>query len=92
MKDMDDIFALLRDEPVSDRLAGLDEAVLSGLARQRDRMAGRQGMILACAVAAFVGLWGGLALPVSLTGRGGHANADPVLGLPAAAPSHLLAF
>lgn len=90
---MDDIFALLRDEPIPDVLGRLDGAILSDLALERERVRGRRGMALACAVAALVGLWGGLALPTSLTGRSSfHANADPVLGIPASAPSHLLAF
>ena len=50
----------------------------------------RRGLALACSVAAVVGLWGGLALPVPAFERD-HGYGEPLLGMPAAAPSHLLA-
>mgnify|MGYP007086363428 CR=1 FL=1 len=90
MNEVDQMFALLRGEPVPGALGGIDGAVMAGLASGRERLATRRGLVLACGVAAVVGLWGGLALPVAVPERD-HAHAEPLLGMPAAAPSHLLA-
>lgn len=89
MQDMDRLFGMMRGEPLPDALGAMDGAVMAGLNAGRARRAARRGLALACAVGAAVGLWGGLALPTAMTGRD-----DPgewvLLGVPAAAPSHLL--
>jgi hypothetical protein len=90
MNEVDEMFALLRGEPLPASLGTIDDAVLSGLAAGRDRLVGRRGLALACGVAAVVGLGGGLALPASAFQRD-HADTETLFGLPAAAPSHLLA-
>jgi hypothetical protein len=43
--------------------------------------------MLACGVAAVVGLWGGLAVPVQ---DAEHSRDRSLLAIPASAPSHLL--
>lgn len=90
MNEVDEIFALLRGEPLPAELGTIDGAVMTGLAAGRESRTGRRGMALACGVAAVVGLGGGLALPVSASQRD-HGHVEPLLGMPAAAPSHLLA-
>lgn len=90
MNEVDQMFALLRGEPLPGALGGIDGAVMTGLASGRERRAVRRGLVLACSVAAVVGLWGGLALPVPAFERD-HGHGEPLLGMPAAAPSHLLA-
>ena len=90
MNEVDQMFALLRGEPVPGALGEIDGAVMAGLASGRERKSAQRGLVLACGVAAVVGLWGGLALPVALPERA-HAHTEPLLGMPAAAPSHLLA-
>ncbi|MFC0684958.1 hypothetical protein [Novosphingobium clariflavum] len=90
MNEVDQMFALLRGEPLPGALGGIDGAVMAGLASGRERRAVRRGLALACSVAAVVGLWGGLALPVPAFERD-HGYGEPLLGMPAAAPSHLLA-
>lgn len=90
MNDLDEMLSLLRDEPLPGALDAMDGAVMAGLAAGRERLVGRRGIALACGVAAVVGLWGGFLLPDAQTGAG-HAQVDPLLGVPSAAPSHLLA-
>lgn len=85
MDDLDRMFAQLRDEPVPEALDGLDGGVMAGLTAGRERQAGRRTLLLACVVAAGVGLWGGLAGPAPA-----HARDRTLLALPDAAPSHLL--
>lgn len=90
MNDLDEMLSLLRDEPLPGALAAMDSVVMVGLAAGRERLVGQRGIVLACGVAAVVGLWGGFLLPDAQTGTR-HAQVDPLLGVPAAAPSHLLA-
>ncbi len=94
MSDTIALLSSLRDEPLPDALASMDDGIMARLGKSRERIAARRGLALACAVAAGVGLWGGLASPPWLK-SGGHSPAfsqdEPVLGMPAAAPSHLLA-
>ncbi|CDO35222.1 hypothetical protein [Novosphingobium sp. KN65.2] len=85
MDDLERFIAQLRDEPVPARLGALENSVMAGLKTARERLVARRGIALACAVAGLIGLWGGLAMPGAPTG-----HEDPLLGLPAAAPSHLL--
>ena len=83
----DDIMARLRHLPVDGRLAGIAPAVMTGLARRRDRAAARRSMALAAALALGVGIAGG-ALPAA------PARAVPTqtsaIGLSDYAPSRLL--
>ncbi|KPH58187.1 hypothetical protein ACLIMP_19990 [Novosphingobium aerophilum] len=91
MNELDEMLSMLRGEALPEGLGSLDAAVLSGLAAGRERMAGRRGLVLAGCIAGFVGLWGGLALPTSATAQG-TSPSEPLLAIPAAAPSHLLAL
>ena len=85
MDDVDRFIAQLRDEPVPAGLGAIEGPVMDGLFAARERLVARRGIVLACAVAGVIGLWGGLALPGAPS-----VHEDPLLGLPAAAPSHLL--
>lgn len=84
MSDLDRILTLLNDQPVHGGLAGMEGPVMAGLARLKDRRMARNSLVLAGFVAAFVGSAGTL---VST----GPAVAEPLLGVPANAPSQLLA-
>lgn len=88
MNELDKMIALLREEPLPGALCGIDHPVMAGLVAGRERLSARRGVALACGVAAVVGLWGGLSMPVE---RHRHTHVEPLLGMPAAAPSHLLA-
>ncbi|MEZ0133028.1 MULTISPECIES: hypothetical protein [Novosphingobium] len=92
MDDLDRMFAQLRDEPVPMALGTLDGKVMAGLAAGRERWALHRSLLLACVVAGGVGLWGGLSGSAGPDGAREHAyvHEDTLLGLPAAAPSHLL--
>jgi hypothetical protein len=83
MSDLDDLLDRLRDVPDHTGLAALDAPVMAGLTRRRETIEARRGLALAGAVAIFVGTAGAL-LP------GSPAAAEPLLGMPNAAPSHLL--
>lgn len=85
MDDLDHLFARMRAEPLPAALDALDGNVMAGFAAGRERRTGRKAIGLACAVAAVVGLWGGLSGPVPET-----AHDRTLLALPDAAPSHLL--
>ena len=82
--DMDKLIAELRDAPVPSRLAEIDADVMSGLWRLRDTRAARRGVALAGVIAVFVGMAASVV-------PGAPAEAGPLLGVPDAAPSHLLA-
>ena len=84
MQDIDSILGALREEALPDGLAAIDGAVFAGLNVRREQQFSRRGMALAALVAGFVGLAAGI-------GGGSPASAGPLLGTPAAAPSHLLA-
>lgn len=93
LDDLDRMFALLRDEPLPAALGGLDGKVMIGLEAGRERRAGRKSLLLAFVVAGGVGLWGGLS-GGSMPGAGrepAYPHEEALLGLPAEAPSHLLA-
>lgn len=83
MTDLDHLLQQLGAEPAPDRLTGLDEAVLAGLGRRRERDLARRSLALAGGVALVVGA-ASAGLPAA------PAQAEPLLGMPAAAPSHLL--
>lgn len=84
MTQLDHLLLQLGSEPLPDRLAGLDDAVLAGLGQRRERDLARRSFALAGGVALVVGA-ASAGLP------GAPARAEPLLGMPAAAPSHLLA-
>ncbi len=88
MSDLDDLLMTLRTEPAHAGLASLDAPVMAGLARSRAAAAeagvSRRGMVLAGFVAVVVGT-------MATVIPGPPANAEPLLGVPASAPSHLLA-
>ena len=87
MSELDDLLMTLRAAPVPAGLAGLNAPVMAGLASARAAAAetrvSRQGMAMAGIVAILVGT-AGTVLP------GTPAAAEPLLGVPASAPSHLL--
>lgn len=84
MQDLDRMLGALRDEPAPARLAMIDAAVMRGIAARHEREFARRGMILAACIAASFGL--------ALGFDGGRpASAEPLLDIPSAAPSRLLA-
>ena len=84
MSNLDDLLARLRDAPPPAGLATLDTSVMTDLTRRRETIEARGGLALAGAIAIVVGV-GGTLIP------GTPAAAEPLLGVPSAAPSHLLA-
>ena len=83
MSELDELLGRMGGEPLPPALAAMDAAVLAGLGQRREASLARRGLLLASGVAVLVGLAGTLA-PSS------PASAEPLLGLPEAAPSHLL--
>lgn len=83
MSELDELLGRMGAEPLPAALAAIDGAVLAGLGQRREANLVRRGLLLASGVAVLVGLAGTLA-PSS------PASAEPLLGLPDAAPSHLL--
>lgn len=83
MSELDEMLLCLGTEPVPAALAGMDNAVFAGVTRRRERQVSRRAMALAGGVAIFVGL-------ASAVAPAGPASAEPLLGMPEAAPSHLL--
>lgn len=84
MNKLDDILDELRAKPPHSALTEIDATVFAGMARRRDQQASRRGMLLAGVIAVTIGAAGGV-IPSS------SANAEPLFGIPAEAPSHLLA-
>jgi hypothetical protein len=84
MSDIDQLLATLRAAPLHDGLAAIDAPVMAGLVRRRETVEARRGLALAGAIAICVGAVGTLV-------PGSSASAEPLLGVPSAAPSHLLA-
>jgi hypothetical protein len=82
MNELDEMLRRLGAAPVR-AMAGLDGAVMAGVSQRRARQLARRGMALACCVALFVGAAGTL-VPSA------PASAEPLLGMPEAAPSRLL--
>jgi xanthine/uracil permease len=80
---LDSQFAQLRTAPLPDGLAVIELRVLTGIARQREAAISRRGLVLAGAVSLVIGLFTSL-VPVQ------EARAEPLFGVPAAAPSRLL--
>lgn len=84
MADLDDILGAMGAQSSPPALAAIDARVMQGLAARREAGTARRGMVMAVAVAAVVGIAGSIA-PAA------PANAEPLFGVPAGAPSHLLA-
>lgn len=82
MSELDEMLRCLGAEPVPD-MAGLDGAVIAGMGRRREGQAARRAIALAGCVALFVGT-GATLVPSA------PAGAEPLLGMPEAAPSRLL--
>ena len=87
MTDLDQLLERLRNEPPPARLALIDDAVMTELARRRAIVPiNRTGLSLAAAIALFIGVGGSML-------SGAPADAAPIspLGVPVAlAPSTLL--
>jgi hypothetical protein len=83
MNDIDQLLAGMRAAPLHDGLAAIDGAVMAGVARRREATEARRGLALAGAIAICVGT-------VATLVPGSPASAEPLLGMPRAAPSHLL--
>jgi hypothetical protein len=83
MNELDELLGHLGAEPVPPALARIDGAVIAGLGARREAGMARRSLMLAGLVALLVGGAGALAPTAS-------ASAEPLWGMPAAAPSHLL--
>jgi hypothetical protein len=83
MSDLDELLARLREAPEPPGLGALDGPVMAGLVRRRDTLEARRGLALAGAIAICVGT-------VATLVPGRPAAAEPLFGVPSAAPSHLL--
>ena len=83
MMDLDLVLERIGSEPVPAALAAIDGSAVARLARRRETQTARRGLVLAGGVAVLVGLAGTVAPSTP-------AHAEPLLGLPAAAPSNLL--
>lgn len=83
MTELDTLLIQLRREPPGSRLDGLEAQVMTGLAERREQMAARRGYVLAGCLAVFVGAAASIV-------PGAPVSAEPLLSVPAAAPSHLL--
>ncbi|RVQ69134.1 hypothetical protein EKN06_02710 [Croceicoccus ponticola] len=83
MHDIDTMLAALNDEGLPAQLATIDGPVMKGLGAYGERQFSRRGMVLAIGIAGFLGLSLGI-------DGGAPAAAEPLLAMPASAPSHLL--
>ena len=83
MSKLDSQFTQLREVPVPDGLDMIEQRVFAGIAVQREAVIARRGLVLAGAVSLVIGLSASLT-PVN------KARAEPLFGVPAAAPSRLL--
>lgn len=80
---VDDLLGTMLAGPVPGALAAMDGAVMGGLGALRERQASRRSLALAAAVAGFIGIGSGVMTTPP-------ASAEPLLALPASAPSLLL--
>lgn len=83
MTTLDNHFAQLRDAAIPAGLDMIEQRVFDGIAVQRESAVARRGLVLAGTMALAIGISGSL-IPVN------EARAEPLLGIPAAAPSRLL--
>jgi len=84
MMQLNTVFDSLRTAPTPDALAAIESAVFAGVALQREKAISRRGLVLAGAISLVIGASASF-VPAS------EATARPIFGIPAAAPSHLLA-
>lgn len=85
MTKLDSQFTQLREVPLPDGLDMIDQRVFAGIAVQREAATARRGLVLAGAVSLAIGL------SASLTPTH-KAQAEPLFGIPSAAPSRLLSL
>ncbi|WP_067732403.1 hypothetical protein [Novosphingobium naphthalenivorans] len=83
MTELDTLLARLGEESAGARLDTLEARVMTGLAQRREQTAARRGYMLASCLAVIVGSAAAVAPHTP-------ASSAPLLGVPAAAPSHLL--
>lgn len=83
MTNLDTILGQMRAAPAPDMLDSIEGRVLAGVAQRREQALARRGMVLAGVLAMAIGVSGSL-LPSA------EARAEPLFGVPAAAPSRLL--
>lgn len=83
MHELDLTLARLGNRPLPAGLDGLESAILGGIGQRRERQMARRTIALAGAVGLLVGTAGAVTAP-------GPAMAEPMFGVPAAAPSTLL--
>ena len=84
MTDLDRILDAVRRMPTDARLEDMEDAVIDGLARRRDQIATRRGLMLAGLLAVGVG-WAGSIVPAAPA----QASPQPI-GMSDYAPSRLL--
>lgn len=84
MSDLDRILTLLSDAPTAGALGDVEAPVMAGLARLREARSARRSLLMAGCFAALVG-------SVTALVPSSPAVAEPLLGVPASAPSQLLA-
>ncbi len=84
MTQIDNALETLRAAPAPDALAAIETGVFAGMALQREKAVSRRGLMLAGAISMVIGVSASL-VPAS------EARAGPLFGIPASAPSHLLA-
>lgn len=83
MIELESQFDQMREVPLPEGLFRIEHAVLSGAMARREAKIARRGLIVAGAVSLVIGLSAGL-VPA------GKAQAEPLLSVPAKAPSRLL--
>lgn len=83
MTKLDTHFARMREAPLPGALDAIDGGVFAGIAARQEAAVARRGLVLAGAVSLVIGLSASL-MPVN------EAHAEPLLGVPAEAPSNLL--
>lgn len=84
MTQLDTVFQSLRAASAPDALGAIESAVFAGVAMQREKAVSRRALVLAGAISMLIGISASL-VPAS------EARAGPMFGIPASAPSHLLA-
>ena len=83
MTELDTLLTRLGAQSAGAQLDALEGPVMAGLVQRRERAAARRGYVLAGCLALFVGMAASVV-------PGAPVQAEPLLGVPAAAPSHLL--
>ena len=83
MRDIDNLLAVLNNQPLPPGLARIDAGIIEGVGLLAARADARRGVVLAACVAGMIGLGVGLSEETA-------AIDEPLLAMPASAPSHLL--